>query len=81
MGETEEKKKENRNIIHVCPLTTEGGSPLAISYTMMEYKIRYSQLCLSQIRISQIITQVEGLFKSSSLYILLFITPHKSKFL
>ena len=40
-----------------------------------------SQLCLSRIRMSQIIPYVEGLFKSSSLNILLFLTPHKSNFL
>ena len=34
----------------------------------------YSQLCLGRILISRIIAKVEGLFKSSSLYILLFLT-------
>ena len=42
-------------------------------------KHEYSQLSLSRIRISRIITLVKGLFKSSSLYILLFLTLHKSK--
>ena len=40
----------------------------------------YSQLCLSRVRISRIIAQVEGLFKSSSLYFQFF-TPHKFNFL
>ena len=47
----------------------------------ISYYYYYSQLCLSRIRTSQIIAQVEGLFKSSSLYILLFLTSQKSKFL
>ena len=42
---------------------------------------KYSQLCLSRIRISRIIARVEGLDKSSSLYFPLFLTPHRSKFL
>ena len=41
-------------------------------------KCSYSQLCLSRIRRSRIIAQVEGLFKSSSLYFLCFL-PHISR--
>ena len=39
-----------------------------------------STLPKSNSHISPIIAKVEGLFKSSSLYILLFLTPHKSNF-
>ena len=41
----------------------------------------YSQLCLIQISINQITFLFVGVFKSSFLYFLLFLAPHKSNFL
>ena len=58
-------------------------TPSTVSQRQSEAWSKYSQLCLSQICISQIKSnnKVEGCFQSSFHYFLLFLTPHKSNFL
>ena len=69
-----------------CALGWEGsmcedGKGVFSQHIFRSSSIYYSQLCLSQFRFSQIIALVEGVYKSSFLYFLLFLTPHEMNFL
>ena len=58
-------------------LSMEHPWKVIVPFWLLTDQVVYSQLCLSRIRRSRIIAYVEGLFKSSCLYFLLVLPPHK----